>query len=58
MMFENIPRAAPHQQSEGLSDVLPHTSVSRVHLREISNQPFTSQHLYKEHNISPPSRRS
>lgn len=31
----------------------PHTSASRAHLREISNQPFTSQHLYKEHNISP-----
>jgi len=31
----------------------PHTSVSRTHLREISNQPFSSQHLYKEHNISP-----
>lgn len=29
------------------------TSVSRTHLREISNQPFSSQHLYKEHNTSP-----
>lgn len=47
------PHAALHQQSEGLSDVL-HTHLWAVFTSgKLAINLFISQHLYKEHNISP-----